>query len=236
MLAGTEKVEPPPQRGVVDGLAAVTVDRGELSDTINGEGNVEFVVASSDERGAELVVEPAGNLRREGPCHHRDRKRRRGTPRRVSGALMVGVTGYAPVVEDEQLVGGDIEGDTADIAGQLVERLGDEAAIGVVEQLDVAHTEDLAGLFELGGSDRTEVTLDTVEGGRLAVGERQHGDLGAAFGEVGDDRAEAEGLIVRMSAHDEHARRRRQHCVHWAPRAASDNDHGAIGMAEAPRR
>jgi len=97
----------------------VTGNRGELSGTINGDGNVELVVVSSEEGGAELVVERVGDLRRDGPCDDGYPERRRCQARGVGGVLVVGVAGDAAVVEDEQLVSSDGVGDPADMVGRL---------------------------------------------------------------------------------------------------------------------
>jgi hypothetical protein len=117
-----------------------------------------------------------------------------------------GVAGDAAFVEHQQRGGVDVVGDAADVGGQLVDGLGVEATVAVVEQFEVCDAEDGAGGVEFGGADRAEVAVHAVEGGGLAVGEAKHAEPAAGVGEVGEHGAKPEGLVVGVGAHEERAR------------------------------
>ncbi len=111
------------------------------------------------------------------------------------------MAGDAALVEDEKRFGSS-DARVEEVA-ELVERDVGEVPFGVGEELDVLDPEDVGLRGDLFRSDLAERPAVVAEGRCLPVGEAQHADATAA-GDEGDDRAEAEGLVVGVGADDEH--------------------------------
>lgn len=111
------------------------------------------------------------------------------------------MAGDAALVEDEKRFGSS-DARVEEVA-ELVERDVGEVPFGVGEELDVLDPEDVGRRGDLFRSDLAERPAVVAEGRCLPVGEAQHADATAA-GDEGDDRAEAEGLVVGVGADDEH--------------------------------
>jgi hypothetical protein len=98
------------------------------------------------------------------------------------------------------------------VGGQVVHVDPGECAAEVVDQPDRVDAQYPGGAGQLSCTDAGEVTLDAVQGGGLSVGETEHRHRCPGIGEAGQDRAEAEGLVVGVS-HDGQDRAPRRQVV-----------------------
>src|ERR1035441_8354125 len=139
-LCVAEQFEAAPEHRIVARLAGVAGDSPALREAIYRQPEVEFGRRTTAECGTELEVEGGGDLLGEGPRDHREISTR-GANRRFGGARMVGVTGDAALVEDEEHIGVEAFDHCLDIRAKGVEAHHVELPVGVVKQAYSAHPE-----------------------------------------------------------------------------------------------
>jgi hypothetical protein len=122
---------------------------------------------------------------------------------------VVGVPGHARGVEHDQTRDAALPGDAHHVGGEAVDQAL-EGAVGVLAQDRGADPERGRGLAQLGLAQRGQVSGDAVDRRRLAMGQAQHGHLGARATERVEDRAEPERLVVGVRHDGEHRRPGRQ--------------------------
>lgn len=203
--------EPSVRHGVVSELARMASNGAALAGAVDRDADVDLIVGAAEERGTELIIQGPRDGGGDGPGEDGEIELV-GDEERGSGCgSVVGMTGDAALVEDEQGVG--VGSKRPDERREPGSGRGGEVAVGVSGNLDASDAQLLGGGGQLDCTEVAEGPLVGTERGSLPVGEAGEVDHRLVFGERRDDGAEPEGLVVGMRADGNDLVERRERVV-----------------------
>jgi hypothetical protein len=216
-LCIAKQLETAPEHWVVARLAGVAGNRPSLREPVNWQSEVELDRRATTEGRPELEVDSGRNVLGQSPGYDREIAARGDYC--LCGPDVVGMTGDATFVKDEEQIGIRPFDHGHNILAEHLDGDGCEHAIRIVEKAHHSDSEHSSRTVEFVPAHPSEIAVDAMQGGGFAVRETEQGRVGSELTECADHRTEPERLVIWVRHNGENAGGERPSTAHRSGRS-----------------